>query len=71
MVHGHTPYSCVHRAGNNISCDTGASALPNGKLSLINLTNQTYLCHDTNSTEVLALPIQEFQIKERMKGRKD
>ena len=37
MVHGHTPYPFVYRAGNFISCDTGASVLPNGKLSFINL----------------------------------
>ncbi|MFP7296246.1 metallophosphoesterase [Neobacillus niacini] len=66
VVHGHTPYSSVYRAGNFISCDTGASVLPNGKLSLINLTNQTYFINDTKSTEVQKLPIQEIKMKDRL-----
>ncbi|MCM3689712.1 metallophosphoesterase family protein [Neobacillus niacini] len=69
MIHGHTTYSCVYRAGNFISCDTGASVLPEGKLSLINLTNQTYYCNNTYSTEVLTFPIHEMNIRERLNVR--
>lgn len=66
MVHGHTPYTCVYCTGNFISCDTGSSVMPNGKLSLINLSEQSYFCNDTHSDEVLLLPIRELDIKERI-----
>ncbi|MDN3016853.1 metallophosphoesterase family protein [Paenibacillus sp. BSR1-1] len=66
IVHGHTPYPLVYRAGNFISCDTGASVYPNGKLSLVDLTNQIYYCCETDSTRVLELSIQALDIKERI-----
>jgi serine/threonine protein phosphatase 1 len=69
LVHGHTPYSSVYRAGHFICCDTGASVLSNSNLSLVDLTNQTYYCNDTHSTEVFVLPIEEIDFKDRLQYR--
>ncbi|WML45406.1 metallophosphoesterase family protein [Neobacillus sp. PS3-40] len=67
MVHGHTPYSAVYRAGNNfISCDTGASVWENGKLSLVDLSNNLYYCNDLKSPEVRTLRIEELEIVDRI-----
>ncbi|NRD80140.1 serine/threonine protein phosphatase [Bacillus sp. BRMEA1] len=67
MVHGHTPYLSVYRAGNFISCDTGASVLPNGKLSLVDLTGKKYYCNVSQTPEVLKIAIKEMDITKRIK----
>ncbi|WP_042454033.1 metallophosphoesterase family protein [Neobacillus dielmonensis] len=66
IVHGHTPYSSVYQAGRFISCDTGASVLQNGQLSLVDVTNGLYYCNNTQSPDVTQLPIKQLDITERI-----
>ncbi|WP_462411552.1 metallophosphoesterase family protein [Neobacillus sp. Marseille-QA0830] len=68
MVHGHTPYSCVYQAGHFLSCDTGASVLQDGQLSLVDLSNQMYYCNHLQTGEVFQLPIKPLEINERIRN---
>lgn len=52
VIHGHTPKNKVTNDGIRVSCDLGASVFENGKLALVNLTDDIYYEYDFMTKEI-------------------
>jgi serine/threonine protein phosphatase 1 len=52
IVHGHTSYPSVYQADHFISCDTGASVLEDGMLSLVELNSRMYYSCELKNFQV-------------------
>lgn len=65
IVHGHTPYHCVYDTGEHISCDLGASVFAEGKLALVDLTNNAYYAYDLTQGDITYQTIHPLSAKER------
>ncbi|MGG3469176.1 metallophosphoesterase family protein [Neobacillus pocheonensis] len=66
IVHGHTPYPSVYQTENFISCDTGASVLEDGVLSLVELNSKTYYSCELVNFQIKKYEIETKKINERI-----